>query len=60
MVVNNGGVDARNFGVPDGERDVLQLSGDHFLDEVRINAVGPLVLARAVLTRMLASPRPGW
>ena len=58
VIVNNGGVDARNFGVPDGERDVLQLSGEHFMDEMRINALGPLLLTRALLTRMLASPRP--
>ena len=54
VLVNNGGVDARNFGVPDGERDVLQLSGEHFLDEMRVNALGPLLLTRA----LLESPAP--
>jgi len=58
VLVNNGGVDARNFGVPDGERDVLQLSGEHFMDELRINALGPLLLTRAVLERLLATSRP--
>jgi NAD(P)-dependent dehydrogenase (short-subunit alcohol dehydrogenase family) len=58
VLVNNGGVDARNFGVPDGERDVLQLSGEHFLEEMRINALGPLLLTRATLDRLRATPRP--
>jgi NAD(P)-dependent dehydrogenase (short-subunit alcohol dehydrogenase family) len=58
VLVNNGGVDARNFGVPDGERDVLQLSGDHFLEEMRINALGPLLLTRATLDRLRGTSRP--
>jgi NAD(P)-dependent dehydrogenase (short-subunit alcohol dehydrogenase family) len=58
VLINNGGVDARSFGVADGERDVLQLSGEHFLEEVRINALGPLLLTRVLLDRMLASARP--
>jgi NAD(P)-dependent dehydrogenase (short-subunit alcohol dehydrogenase family) len=44
--------------VPDGERDVLQLSGEHFLEEMRINALGPLLLTRATLDRLRATPRP--
>ena len=58
VLINNGGVDARNFGVPDGERDVLQLSGEHFLEEMRINALGPLLLTRFTLDRMRATSRP--
>jgi NAD(P)-dependent dehydrogenase (short-subunit alcohol dehydrogenase family) len=58
VLINNGGVDARSFGVPDGERDVLQLSGEHFLEEMRINALGPLLLTRATLDRLRATPRP--
>ena len=58
VLVNNAGLDARNFGVPDGERDVLQLSGEHFLDEVRVNALGPLLLTRALLGRLRLAYRP--
>jgi NAD(P)-dependent dehydrogenase (short-subunit alcohol dehydrogenase family) len=58
VLVNNGGVDARSFGVPDAERDVLQLSSEHFLEELRINALGPLLLTRAVLDRLRAADRP--
>ena len=58
VLVNNAGLDARNFGVADGERDVLQLSGEHFLDEVRVNALGPLLLTRALLGRLRLAYRP--
>ena len=59
VLVNNGGVDARNFGVPDGERDVLQLSGEHFMDEMRINALGPLLLdPRRARTDAASPPAP--
>ena len=37
---------------------MLQLSGEHFLDEMRVNAVGPMLLTRALLDRLTASDRP--
>ena len=49
VLYNNAGLDARAFGVPDGERDVLTLSATHFEQEMRVNAVGPMLLARALL-----------
>jgi len=58
VLYNNAGIDARSLGVDDGARDVLQLSGDHFLDEMRVNAVGPMLLARALLDRLTASDNP--
>jgi len=58
VLYNNAGIDARSLGVDDGARDVLQLSGDHFLDEMRVNAVGPMLLARALLDRLTASDSP--
>ena len=58
VLYNNAGIDARSLGVDDGTRDVLQLSGDHFLDEMRVNAVGPMLLARALLDRLTASDNP--
>ena len=42
----------------DDERDVLQLSGEHFLGEMRVNALGPMLLVRAVLDRLRAASRP--
>jgi len=58
VLFNNAGVDGRSFGAADGERDVLQLSASHFEQEMRVNAVGPMLLARALLTRMRASEHP--
>ena len=59
IVINNAGIDARSLGADDDQRDVLTLSGQHLLDEVRVNAVGPMLLARNVLPglRQSASPR---
>jgi NAD(P)-dependent dehydrogenase (short-subunit alcohol dehydrogenase family) len=58
ILYNNAGIDARALGVDDGRRDVLQLGAEHFLDVMRVNAVGPMLLARAVLDRLEASDNP--
>jgi NAD(P)-dependent dehydrogenase (short-subunit alcohol dehydrogenase family) len=49
VLINNAGVDARALGVPDEERDVLQLGAEDFLGEFRVNALGPMLLTRALL-----------
>jgi len=58
VLYNNAGIDARALGVDDGARDVLQLSGEDFLEVMRVNAVGPMLLTRRVLDRLRASNRP--
>jgi NAD(P)-dependent dehydrogenase (short-subunit alcohol dehydrogenase family) len=58
VLVNNAGVDARALGVPDDERDVLQLDEATLLDEVRINAIGPMLLVRALLDPLRAAAGP--
>ncbi|HWC67072.1 MAG TPA: SDR family oxidoreductase [Acidimicrobiales bacterium] len=58
VLVNNAGVDGRALGVADEERDVLQLSGDVFLGEIRINALGPMLLTRALLGPLELASRP--
>ena len=59
VLLNNAGIDGRALGVPDGERDVLQLSAEHFLDEIRVNALGPMLLTRHLVEplRKAANPR---
>ena len=47
--MNNAGLTAQGLGAADDERDVLQLSAEHFMGEMRINALGPMLLARALL-----------
>ena len=58
VLYNNAGIDARALGVDDGARDVLQVSGEVFLEVMRVNAVGPMLLTRAVLDRLTASSNP--
>jgi NAD(P)-dependent dehydrogenase (short-subunit alcohol dehydrogenase family) len=55
VLVNNAGLDATGFGVPDGERDVLTLSADNVLREMAVNALGPMLLTRALLPAVRAS-----
>ncbi len=55
VLINNAGVDGRALGVPDAERDVLQLSADDFLGEFRVNALGPMLLTRALLAPLRRS-----
>jgi NAD(P)-dependent dehydrogenase (short-subunit alcohol dehydrogenase family) len=52
VLINNAGVDARALGVPDEERDVLQLGAEDFLGELRVNALGPMLLTRALLASL--------
>jgi NAD(P)-dependent dehydrogenase (short-subunit alcohol dehydrogenase family) len=55
---NNAGIDARVLGIPDGERDVLQLGAEQFLDEIRVNALGPMLVARAFVESLRKADRP--
>jgi NAD(P)-dependent dehydrogenase (short-subunit alcohol dehydrogenase family) len=58
VLYNNAGIDARVLGIPDGERDVLQLGAEEFLAEIRVNALGPMLLSRAVLAPLRRADRP--
>jgi NAD(P)-dependent dehydrogenase (short-subunit alcohol dehydrogenase family) len=58
VLVNNAGIDARVLGVPDDQRDVLQLSAEHVLDEFRVNALGPVLVTRALLDPLRKASRP--
>ena len=58
VLYNNAGIDARVLGIPDGERDVLQLGAEEFLDEIRVNALGPMLLVRALLGPLRRAERP--
>ena len=45
-------VDARALGVSDDDRDVLRLDEATLLDEIRINAIGPMLLVRALVDQL--------
>ena len=55
VLVNNAGIDARALGVADGARDAMQLDGDAFLDVMRVNTVGPMLLTRALAPNLKAA-----
>jgi NAD(P)-dependent dehydrogenase (short-subunit alcohol dehydrogenase family) len=55
VLVNNAGVDGRALGVPDDQRDVLLLSAEHLMAEIRVNAIGPMLLSRALLAPLRAA-----
>lgn len=58
VLVNNAGIDARNLGATDDERDVLVQRPEHVLGQVNVNAVGPMLLSRKLLDDLRRAPRP--
>jgi NAD(P)-dependent dehydrogenase (short-subunit alcohol dehydrogenase family) len=56
LLINAVGVDARAFGAAAGQRGPFELSAEHFLEEVRVNAVGPMLVTRALVEPLLRSP----
>lgn len=58
VLINNAGIDARNLGADDSERDVLIQRPEHVLGQLQVNAVGPLLLARALLPQLRRSDNP--
>ena len=58
IVINNAGIDARNLGATDADRDVLVQPPEHLLGQVEVNAVGPWLLSRRLLPQLRRSPAP--
>ena len=58
VLINNAGIDARNLGATDTERDVLTQPVEHFSGQMQVNAIGPMLLARALLPNLRRSPNP--
>jgi NAD(P)-dependent dehydrogenase (short-subunit alcohol dehydrogenase family) len=58
VLINNAGIDARNLGATDTERDVLTQPVEHFIGQMQVNAVGPMLLVRALLPNLRRSPNP--
>ena len=58
VLVNNAGLSAEGLGAALDERDVLLLSPEHFMGQMRINALGPMLLARRLLPALRRSARP--
>lgn len=58
VLVNNAGIDARNLGAADSERDVLRQTPDQLMGQVAVNAVGPWLLSRCLLSQLRRSTSP--
>jgi len=55
IVINNAGIDARNLGATDDERDVLTQTPEQLMRQIEVNAVGPWLLARGLLPQLRRS-----
>jgi NAD(P)-dependent dehydrogenase (short-subunit alcohol dehydrogenase family) len=56
VLINNAGIDARAFGATDTERDVLVQPVAHLMGQIEVNAVGALLVSRALLPNLRQSP----
>ncbi len=53
VLINNAGIDATALGV-EGDRSVMSLDADAFMTVMRVNAVGPMLLTRALAPNVIA------
>jgi NAD(P)-dependent dehydrogenase (short-subunit alcohol dehydrogenase family) len=58
IVLNNAGIDARNLGATESERDVLTQTPTQLMGQVAVNAVGPWLLSRDLLPQLRRSANP--
>jgi NAD(P)-dependent dehydrogenase (short-subunit alcohol dehydrogenase family) len=55
VLINNAGLDSTAFGAQSHERDVLAISSEHFIRQMSVNAVGPMLLARGLVEALKSS-----
>ena len=58
ILINNAGLDARSFGADNWQRDVLSQSGGHFMGQIRVNTLGPMLLSRGLVPHLRRSEHP--
>lgn len=58
ILINNAGLDARAFGVDRSEAGPLALDSDAFLGQMKVNAVAPMLVTRALLPLLQSAPAP--
>ncbi len=49
LLINNAGLDGTGLGPPDADQTLLSIDPEVFLGEIRVNAVGPMLITRALL-----------
>ena len=57
LLINNAGANATAFGGTREGSGVFDLDGEHFMAQMRLNALGPMLLTRALLPLLRASQR---
>jgi len=55
VLINNAGTDSRGLGADPAKRGVLDQTADEFMDQVRINTLGPMLLSRALAPNLRAA-----
>lgn len=58
VLVHNAGVDARAFGATNAERNVFDQTAEQFMGQIRVNALGPMLLTRSLIAHLRRSERP--
>ena len=58
VLINNAGIDARNLGADDSERNVLTQTPAQFMGQIEVNALGPMLLSRALVGQLRRSDHP--
>jgi NAD(P)-dependent dehydrogenase (short-subunit alcohol dehydrogenase family) len=53
LLINAAGTDARAFGAAADSRGPFEISAEHFLAEVRVNAAGPMLVTRCLLPQLI-------
>jgi len=49
LLINNAGANGKAFGADVGRSGVLHLAPEHFMAEMRVNALGPMLMVRALM-----------
>ena len=58
VLINNAGANATAFGGTKEHSGVLELSSEHFMAQMQLNALGPMLLTRATLPLLRAADAP--
>src|SRR5215469_7797053 len=53
LLINAAGTDARAFGAIAEQRGPFEISAEHFLAEVRVNAVGSILVTRSLVPELI-------
>jgi len=55
VVINNAGLDSRGLGADPATRNVLLQAPEHFMGQIRVNALGPMLVSRGLVPNLKRS-----